>query len=312
MKLKTTMTKEQLIFDVASVYYDILYNEGQLNSIAGNVALQDSLFAKTALRVNEALTREIDLNRIKVNIRGLKVQQERLSSTVEQQKRYLQVLIGMPLEETFSLNAEMLNETKFPEILPNDNTAPLQRIEINLLNQQLKLNALESKSIRMQYAPTLSFVASGAYQFQSEKFHLNNKENWFLSAYVGFRLSIPIFDGLSKYHRQTQVKMQALYLKNEVNQTKQSLQAELQNARTELSVSYRSMKSQEENFQLAKQVYEQSRLLYQEGLYNVTDILQTENSLHEAQTSHLSEIIRFKKAELNLMKANGTLSELIK
>jgi outer membrane protein TolC len=164
----------------------------------------------------------------------------------------------------------------------------------------------------MQYVPTLSFVASGAYQFQSEKFQLDNKENWFQSAYIGLRLSIPIFDGSSKYHRQTQVKLQGLQLQNDVNQTKQSIQAELQNARTELSVSYRSMKSQEENFRLAEQVYEQSRLLYQEGLYNVTDLLQTENSLHEAQTAHISEIIRFKRAKLNLMKANGTLLELIK
>jgi outer membrane protein TolC len=307
--LKAIMTKEQLIFDVASVYYDILHSERQLNSIAGNIALQDTLSAQTALRVKEELTREIDLNRIKVNISGLKVQQERLSATVEQQKRYLQVLMGMPLDKPFSLDKAVLNETEFSEIAPDNK--PLRKTEIDLLNKQQELNALELKSTRMQYLPTLSFIASGAYQFQSEEFRLNNREDWFKSAYVGLRLSVPILDGSSKHYRKTQLKLQGLQLENDVNRTKHSIQAEQQNARTELSVSYRAMKSQEENFRLAEQVYEQSRLLYQEGLYNVTDLLQTENSLHEAQTAHIFEIIRFKKAELNLMKANGTLLELI-
>jgi outer membrane protein TolC len=310
MQLKARMTREQLIFDVASVYYDILHSERQLHSITENIALQDTLLVKTALRVKEDLTRGIDLNRIKVNISGLKVQQERLSATVEQQKRYLQVLTGMPLDEPFSLDKAVLNKTEFPEIAPNGNASPLQKTEIDLLNKQLELNALELKSVRMEYVPTLSFIAAGAYQFQSEEFRFDNRENWFKSAYVGLRLSVPIFDGSSKHYRKTQLKLQGLQLENDVNQTKQSIQAERRNALSELSVSYRAMKSQEENFRLAEQVYEQSRLLYQEGLYSVTDLLQTENSLHEAQTTHISEIIRFKKAELNLMKANGTLLEL--
>jgi outer membrane protein TolC len=85
---------------------------------------------------------------------------------------------------------------------------------------------------------------------------------------------------------------------------------ERRNALAELTVSYKSVKSQEENLRLAERVCEQSRKLFQEGLYSVTDLLQTENSLREAQISHISELIRFKKAGLNLMRAEGKLGEL--
>jgi outer membrane protein TolC len=312
MNLKSRMTKEQLIYDVASVYYDILHSEQQLKSISGNLDLQDSLYAKTVLRVKEDLAREIDRDRIKVNISDLKVKQEHLNTVVKQQIRYLQVLMGMPLNENISLDKAVLTEINSPEkALITDEDMLSQRTELALLKQQKHLNTLELKAVQMQYAPTLSFIASGAYQFQSEEFRLNNKESWFKSAFIGLRLNIPIFDGAAKHHNLTQIRLQRMMLDNDLHYAEQSVRMEQRNALSELTVSYKSVKSQEDNLQLAEKVFKQSRLLYQEGLYNVTDLLQTENSLHEAQTAHISEIIRFKKAELNLMKANGTLLELI-
>lgn len=311
MKLKGKMTEEQLIYDVASVYYDILDSEQQMKSLSGNLDLQDSLYAKTALRVKEDLVREIDMNRIKVNISDLMVKRERLNTVIEQQKRYLQVLMGMPLEDDFSLDNETLVEVDFPKMsLTDDESMLSEKTELALLRQQKELNMLELKAIQMQYSPTLSLVASGAYQFQSEKFRLNSKENWFKSAYVGLRLEIPVFDGATKRHGAAQIRLRAMKLDNDMYDTEQSLRMERRNALAELTVSYKSVKAQEENLQLAEKICEQSRKLYQEGLYNVTDLLQTENSLREAQISHISELIRFKKAELNLMKAEGKLQEL--
>jgi outer membrane protein TolC len=101
MKLKGKITGEQLIYDVASVYYDILYSEQPLESISGNLNLQDSLFAKTALRVKKDLAREIDMHRIKVNISDLKVKWERLDTVVEQQKRLFAGVDGDAVRQRF-------------------------------------------------------------------------------------------------------------------------------------------------------------------------------------------------------------------
>jgi outer membrane protein TolC len=311
MKLKRKMTEEQLIYDVASVYYDILHSEQQLKSISGNLNLQDSLYAKTDLRVKEDLAREIDLNRIRVNISELKVRQEHLNTVIEQQKRYLQVLIGMPLNENLSLDNAVLTTIDCPEeTLLNDENRLSQRTELLLLQQQKQLNTLELKATQWQYAPTLSVVASGAYSFQSEALLLSDKEHWFKSAYIGLRLNIPLFDGASKHHSLTQIRLQRRILDNDLHSAEQSVRMEQRNALEELTVSYKSVKSQEENLRLAEKVYEQSRMLYQEGMYNVTDLLQTENSLRGAQIAHISEMIRFKKAELKWMKARGKLLEL--
>lgn len=77
-------------------------------------------------------------------------------------------------------------------------------------------------------------------------------------------------------------------------------------------VNYESMKVQKSNLQLAEKIYKQSRLLFKEDLYNVTDLLYTEMIFHDAQVSYWSEIIKYKKAELDLLKAKGLLNTLLK
>jgi outer membrane protein TolC len=309
-RLKNQMTKEQLIYDVASVYYDILDSEQQLKSISGNIRLQDSLYTKMELRVKEDLAREIDLNRIKVNIADLKVKQEHLSVVLEQQKRYLQLLAGMPADEDFSPDSTILTEVNFPRQGWGEESVLSEITELAFLKQQKELNRLELKTTQMKYMPTLSLVASGAYQFQSEKLRMSDKDAWFKSSYIGLRLCIPLFDGSSKHHAANRIKLQGMKLDNDIAHTEKSALMERKNARSELIVSYKSAKSQDDNLSLAEKVYQQSQRLYQEGLYTVTDLLQTENSLREAQTSRISEIIRLKKAELNLARAEGRLEEL--
>jgi hypothetical protein len=92
---------------------------------------------------------------------------------------------------------------------------------------------------------------------------------------------------------------------------KQVIQANLQSAAERLIVGYKSVKAQEENLRLAGKVYEQTTMLYAEGLANLTDLLETEISLREAQVLHVHEVIRYKKTEIDMMKAEGILGSLL-
>lgn len=310
--LKSQLTSEELIYNVSIAFYDILYSELELISVVSNLNMQDSLYYRTAYRVQQELTREIDLNRIKVGIINLKVQREQLAATIEQQKRFLKILIGIPLDMTLILSNSCLHEMDAPNDLLNESLYLLGRTELTLLEKQKSLSQMNIKQINSQYLPSLSFVASGGYQFQSEKFKLSQSESWFSQSLIGLRLSVPIFDGLSKQKQVRQMNLTIRKLDEEINFTKQSIQVQHENARQELAISYKSVNAQQENLLLTEKIYEQSRALYKEGLYNVTDLLQTELTLRETQTAYWSEVIKYKKAHLNLMKAGGTLDNLLK
>jgi outer membrane protein TolC len=84
-----------------------------------------------------------------------------------------------------------------------------------------------------------------------------------------------------------------------------------ENAKRSVLVAYQAIGAQKENLRLSEKIYEQSQLLFKEGLHSVTDLLQTEVSLKEAQTAYWSEVIKYKKSVLDLMKAEGVLCNLL-
>jgi outer membrane protein TolC len=105
--------------------------------------------------------------------------------------------------------------------------------------------------------------------------------------------------------------MQLQRLDTDIQEAGQNLNMNYRNAQQQLSVSRKSVSAQSENLQLAEKVYSQTLLLYQEGMAGMTDLFETESSLSEAKTTYTTELIRYKKTEIDLLKAGGRLKELM-
>ena len=305
-RLRAVMTKEEMIFNVSYAYYDVLNSVQELEHITYMLARQDSLYMLMKRRVEEDLVREVDLNRLKVNMTTLRMNGENISNTVEQQKRYLKILIGMPVNEPIELD-DAISVHSYPFTVHQ--LQPQGSSQREILNKQRDILALEIGQIKAGYLPTLSAVASGGYQFQAENLRLA-KEPWFSSFLVGIRLSVPVFDGFGKRSQIRQKRVQIQRLETDLTETEQTIAMDCQNAREQLKTTYESIQAQNENLQLAEKVYAQTTLLYGEGLASLTDLLETENALHEAKTAFTSETIRYKKAEVDLLKSTGNLEEL--
>ena len=69
--------------------------------------------------------------------------------------------------------------------------------------------------------------------------------------------------------------------------------------------------NQKENAQLAKDVLDNTRNNYVQGLASLTDLLDAENALTEAQNNYTSAILEYKLAEIQLIKSKGELKTLI-
>ena len=307
-RLRSRMNREELIYDVSAVFYDILSSVEEFDNIRYMLSRQDSLYLLMQDRVKEDLTREVDLNRIQVNITNLKVRCENIQTAIVQRKKYLQVLMGMSLNVDFDLDKSALPDL----LLPSGASfgLPENKVELDILHKEKDLANLELKQIRAGYLPTLSAFVSGNYQLQSEKLNLSQGP-WFSSSLIGVRLSVPIFDGFSKHNQAMQTKMRMQKLKTDIDEAEQTIRMNYENATAQLTVSRQSVKAQEENLQLAEKVYCQTTLLYAEGLASLTDLLETETSLREAQILHVAEIIRYRKTEIDLMKAGGNLDLLL-
>ena len=309
-QLRAKMTKEEIIFDVSYVFYDILNSMQELDNISYMITKQDSLSLMMKRRVEENITREVDLNRVTVNLTNLRARSENIKSTISQQKRYLQIMIGMPVGDSLELDDSLVGEVSNPGE-DNGLNKPSSRTELDILNKQREILSLDISLSKAGYLPTLSAIASAGYQFQADNMKLA-KEPWFSTVIVGVRLSVPIFDGFSKNNQIKQKRAQLQRLDWDIHETEQNIIATHQDAKERLQVIYGLVQAQSENLQLAEKVYAQTMALYSEGLANITDLLETETSLREAKITYTTELIRYKKTEIDLSKASGTLLERIK
>lgn len=86
---------------------------------------------------------------------------------------------------------------------------------------------------------------------------------------------------------------------------------EFHNATEQLRQSRSLISQQEKNMQLAEELYSITKLSYQEGVAPLTELLNAETSLKEAQTQYLTATLQQKLAELGHLKTSGELARLI-
>jgi outer membrane protein TolC len=82
---------------------------------------------------------------------------------------------------------------------------------------------------------------------------------------------------------------------------------EYENARTKLLQAQVNVENDQRNVTLAESVLQLTDLQFQKGTTNLTDWLNTQNSLKEAQNSYLNSLYNYYLAKIDLEKAAGTL-----
>lgn len=307
--LKERMSNEELIYNISNTFYDVLYSENLLQNNVQTLALMDSIYVKMELQVTQNVTREIDLNRMKVNISNMKVDIQKTAATLSQQMNYLKVLMGMPPDYWFLAKDNMELSPWEVYLSSTPENFAHQKTELRILNKEKQAGGLEIRQLRQAYLPTLSLFASSGYNFENEKFTIAKSQFWSNGTYIGAKLSIPIFDGGTKHHKIRQAQFRLRQVEEDIKQQQQTIESDERNARLQLQVAFQSAIAQQENMAVAEKSYKQGIMLYQEGLYSITDLLDIEKSYREAQSAYTYELSNYQKSILELKKSEGKLME---
>lgn len=308
-QLLKIQSDEDVIYQVSSAFYQVLELQAQITALDSNVAELGELADLMKVQYENELVTKTDYSRIMVNKTNMETNLQSLETTKEQQKNMLKVLMGMDVDATLNLEpAENLQEISMRSLQYNYKDP----IEMKLLQKQTELNILNQKSIQGEYYPTLSAFAQQTWQAQRNEFNFfENNQPWFQQTIVGVKLSIPIFDGLNKHSRVQQSKIDIQKLELDKVNTKRQLDVQYQNAREQLINSIKSVEAQKKNEELAGEVYDQTRDLYREQVGSLTDLLNAENGLREAQINYRRELLKYRMAELDVLRSLGQLKQLI-
>lgn len=310
-KINAQLTDEQVIEKVANSYYEVYKTKSQLKTM--DATIENTTRVRDVIKslFDNGLAKKIDLDRTNVALNNLTSTRQQLINALQLQENALKYLIGMDINTPIELPNDTFEITA--HALVDETISVENRTEIQLLEKQSELLALNKKATEAQGYPSLSLNANYGYLGIGDKFP------WFQSypdaywsdfASVGLNLRIPVFNGGVVKSRVKQAQIDIEKLEVTKRDTRLALDLSLQNAITQLNNSLITLNTQKENVNLAQEVLSNVENNYKFGLATLTDLLDAETSYADAQNNHTNALLDYKIAEIQLIKAKGELKSL--
>ncbi len=306
---KQRQTEVEIVRNVSNAYYLVLIAQENLEFLATNFGTIDTLLNETQLMYDNGFAEKIDVSRIKIQHNNLRTNLLNSTELLLTSINVLKFQMGMPLNEPIQLAGD-LKSIQLELIDEVEDVAYSNRPEYEVLQTNKKLAELNVMNFRSMYIPNLYANynlgwTSGTNTFSDLRQF--NDETWFKYSNIGVTLSIPIFDGLYKRSMIQRSKVQMLQIDAGLSQLENNISREISESQVKLNNARRSLEAQTENVDLAQEVYNSTKIKYQEGVGPNLEVIEANNALKEAQTNYLNAVYDAISAQIELRKAQGTL-----
>lgn len=306
-KKTAEVTQEQIKANVYKVYYQILAGRQQLSTIDANIARFELLLSDTREIYKNGFAEKLDVSKAEVSLTNLKTEKLRLQNQLETGLLGLKLLIGMPTNQQLVLTDTLPEEIYSEEILDTQ-FKYTERPEYEQLSLSKRLNEYNIKRYKLSYLPSVSLRSSYYQIAQRNSFNFfKANQPWFPSSNVGLSINVPIFDGLAKAARVRTAKLQLEQANNNLENLELSIDKEIAESRINIRSSVASMEYQKKNMELAEEVYNQTKLKYEEGLGSNIEITNAQAELTSAQNNYYAALYDAIIARIDFLKATGKL-----
>lgn len=302
-------TRLETAVSVTKAYYSLLLIRERKKVIDINVTRLEKLFNDTKAMYTNGFIEKIDLDRVQVTYNNILSEQEKIDRFVDLTERNLKFQMGLPdyvkVEITDSLDEIAIKnlsiEVGFPELS--------KRIEYSILKTQEQLQLYNIKRYKGQYLPSLYAYGSLQAVAQRQSFNIfEGGDRWYPIGVIGATLSINLFDGLQKNYRIRQENLALKKVRNEMSNFENAVVLEVTAARSSLRDALSSLRTQDENLELAQNVVKTTKLKYDQGVGSNLEVLDAEASLKEAQANYFNSLYDAIIAKINLDKSLGVFN----
>ena len=282
--------------NVVSSYNNALLTKESIDIMKNNIsALQANLDETTKIYEN-GLTEEEDVEQLQLTLSSLENNLKNLESLYKISKGYLKILIGIPIEETIELTDSLENLVLESISLDYLNT---EHSLVNNIDYKIAENDVVSKSLEYklekseQFPKITAFVNASYLGFTNDGFSnlLNKEQEWLFSTLGGVSLNVPIFSSFGGKAKRQKAKIEWDMAKNDLITTKDQLELEYQNIKSEYTLAIDTYSNKQKNLALAEKIEKKNTIKYKEGITTSFDLRQAQLQLYTSQQEYLQSII---------------------
>jgi len=305
MELTADITKEQIKANVYKIYYQLVVGQRQIGTLDANIANYEKLLHDTREIYKNGFAEKLDVDKVQVQLSNLQTQKLKAQNQIDAGKEGLKFLMNIPVQDQFVLTDTLSDEELKSNIL-DENYNYEDRKEIQQLEILMELGKFNVKRYKLSKLPTLSLAGNYSKSAQREEFDFF-KGPYFTSSFISLRLNVPIFDGGARNANIATAKLNLLKMNNNMDQLKSSIENDIIQSRINMKSAILTMDTQKKNIELAQQVYNSTKLKYEQGLGSNQEISTAQADLVTAQNNYYSSLYDAIIAKIDFLKAAGKL-----
>lgn len=299
-------TKEKIKDSAYKRYYAILIAQKQLFFLNQSLDTLQKLYHDDSLMFKNGFAERLDLDKVQVQINNLKTTQSMVASAVNLSYAALKFALGLSQKDTVVLKDDLTVESLKEGVL-DESFSYENRAEIRTLNHLQDLQKLDIKRNKLGYLPTVAFAANYSTNGMGKKFFTDNSTFWFKSAYVGLNVNVPIFTGFQRKYKIVESNLTLDKLNNTVDNVKQAIDLEQVVTKESLKTALGNLDLQERNLDLARRVYNATKLKFEEGIGSSFEVLQANTDYLTAQANYFNALYNATVAKTSYQYSLGKL-----
>ncbi|WP_187647568.1 TolC family protein [Nitrosophilus labii] len=287
-KIDLKLTKEQLIYNIKSLYYKILSLKNQKESSLSYKKALEKLYQDTKTGIKLGKKAKIDLLKVSSDMQNVIYSITNLEKNIQILKSKLAYLMGVdsidelkPAEEAVSLN---INDTKQTYVY--------------------KKSFLESKKAKkaIKKASSLYFPKISLNLYYGKNMAKGVEEELWQG---GVNLNWNIFDFGYKKAEHQKAKISYLISKLKLKDTELKLKSDIEEAKNRIAIAKAKIVSTKKQLSLLKKIKETEKLKYEKGASDMYDLLYAIAKYEKAKSDLYEAIydLSIQKAYLNYITA---------
>ncbi|MEO8823177.1 MAG: TolC family protein [Ginsengibacter sp.] len=306
-ELIADITKEQITANVYKVYYQLVVGKRQITTLDANITNYEKLLHDTKIIYQNGFAEKLDVNKVQVQLINLETQKLKAQNQIDAGKEGLKLLMNIPQGDSLYLSDTLSDEELKSNILGADYNYE-DRKEFRQLETAIELGTFNVKRYQLSRIPALTFSANYNRNAQRTTFNFFKKEEpWYSSSFISLNLAIPIFDGGERQANINSARLNLQKLNNNVDQLKQSIDNDVAQSRINMRSALLTMDAQKKNIDLAEEVYNSTKLKYEQGVGSNQEISTAQADLVTAQNNYYSSLYDAIIAKIDYLEATGKL-----
>jgi outer membrane protein TolC len=303
----TTATRIDVVTSVSKAFYDILLSQRQYEVFNEDMVRLQRNLRDARARYTAGLVDKTDYLQAEVSLNTSVSGRKQALESVKAKTAYLQELMGLTSAQPLALQYDTLRLEREAMVDTTAGSNAGNRIEIQQLQTQKSLQALNIDYYRWGWLPSLSAFGSYNLAYQNNQFGDLYSQS-FPNSYAGLQLSLPLFTGGRRQQNLRRARLQNDRLDQDLVATGNRINTEYAQALATYKGYYTDYLRGKRNVELSREVYAIVNLQYREGIKTYLDLIVAQTTLRTAQLGYYSALFQVLASKVDLQRARGEVS----